>query len=104
MTFVTILSMVLCGILAYFYGRRWWWWVFFAAFFHFWVLLILVVCGPLRIYGPGHTTAQKGQPRWGMDPYYRHEYRWWNGQEWTNRVMDDDVISTDQFGAKKDIR
>jgi hypothetical protein len=34
-------------------------------------------------------------PSWYADPTGRHQYRYWNGTEWTDQVADDQVTSTD---------
>lgn len=33
---------------------------------------------------------------WRSDPTGRHEYRWWDGRQWTNQVADRGVQSTDE--------
>jgi Protein of unknown function (DUF2510) len=37
-------------------------------------------------------------PRWGSDPYHRHQLRWWNGIGWTEQVSDNGVGSVDPVG------
>ncbi|MDE0605151.1 MAG: RDD family protein [bacterium] len=32
---------------------------------------------------------------WEPDPTGRHQYRWWDGEEWTDQVVDDGVQTTD---------
>lgn len=34
-------------------------------------------------------------PAWESDPTTRHEYRWWDGEKWTEYVADDGVQSLD---------
>lgn len=34
-------------------------------------------------------------PRWAADPTGRHQYRYWNGAEWTDQVSDHGVVATD---------
>ena len=36
-----------------------------------------------------------GQPEWRPDPSGRHQFRWWNGREWTEQVATDGVVSTE---------
>jgi uncharacterized RDD family membrane protein YckC len=33
--------------------------------------------------------------RWAPDPLGRHQYRYWDGSQWTEHVSDDGVVSTD---------
>jgi len=40
-------------------------------------------------------TSEAG---WQPDPHGRHEYRYWDGQEWTDQVSDGGVVSTDPPG------
>lgn len=35
---------------------------------------------------------------WKPDPHGRHEYRWWDGNAWTDQVSDGGVVSTDPPG------
>lgn len=35
------------------------------------------------------------QPSWQPDPTDRHDYRWWDGVEWTDQVSDRGVVRTD---------
>ena len=32
---------------------------------------------------------------WDPDPTGRHQYRWWDGERWTDQVADDGVQSVD---------
>lgn len=32
---------------------------------------------------------------WQPDPYGRHQYRWWDGSEWTDQVSDDGNVTSD---------
>lgn len=43
----------------------------------------------------GETDAQE---YWATDPFGRHERRWWDGNKFTDKVMDGDVESTDPPG------
>ena len=38
-------------------------------------------------------------PGWNPDPTGRHEYRYWDGQDWTDDVSDDGVTSVDALDA-----
>ena len=47
-----------------------------------------------RRAAPGSTEY------WARDPYGRHELRWWNGNRYTDKVLDGDVESTDPPGVR----
>lgn len=34
-------------------------------------------------------------PRWAADPTGRHQYRYWDGNDWTDQVSDNGVVATD---------
>ena len=34
-------------------------------------------------------------PRWAADPTARHQYRYWDGNDWTDQVSDNGVVSSD---------
>jgi uncharacterized RDD family membrane protein YckC len=34
-------------------------------------------------------------PRWAADPTGRHQYRYWDGADWTDQVSDNGAVSTD---------
>lgn len=36
-----------------------------------------------------------GQGRWALDPFARHQYRFWNGTAWSEHVADNALLSTD---------
>ena len=36
---------------------------------------------------------------WHPDPTGRHQYRWWDGQEWTDQVADQGVVGVDPVPA-----
>ncbi|WP_420619588.1 RDD family protein [Candidatus Poriferisocius sp.] len=36
---------------------------------------------------------------WEPDPTSRHQYRWWDGEQWTDQVADDGVQSVDPVSA-----
>lgn len=36
-----------------------------------------------------------GVSSWEPDPTGRHQYRWWDGEEWTDQVADDGIQSVD---------
>ena len=40
------------------------------------------------------ATSSAGQ--WAPDPYGRHQYRWWDGAQWTGNVSDHGVVGVDQ--------
>ena len=39
--------------------------------------------------------ARDNPARWSPDPLGRHQYRYWDGSQWTEHVSDDGVVSTD---------
>lgn len=43
---------------------------------------------------PAVAAAAAGQ--WAPDPYGRHQYRWWDGVQWTGNVSDHGVVGVDQ--------
>ncbi len=40
-------------------------------------------------------TTPENPARWSPDPLGRHQYRYWDGSQWTEHVSDDGVVSTD---------
>lgn len=42
-------------------------------------------------------------PAWESDPTTRHEYRWWDGEEWTEHVADDGVQSLDPLTGAENL-
>jgi hypothetical protein len=47
--------------------------------------------------GPGATPT--APPGWSADPTGRHEYRYWDGDEWTEHVSDRGVSAVDPVRA-----
>ncbi|MCY4135739.1 MAG: RDD family protein [bacterium] len=43
-------------------------------------------------------------PAWESDPTTRHEYRWWDGEEWTEYVADNGVQSLDPLTGAENLR
>jgi hypothetical protein len=41
------------------------------------------------------STAAPGAPGWAADPYGRHQWRYWDGNRWTDQVADGSTQSTD---------
>ena len=41
------------------------------------------------------VTAGPGAPGWAADPYGRHQWRYWDGNRWTEQVADGSTQSTD---------
>ena len=65
--------------------------------------------GPIARLGSTHPVARRseqpaGAPEsreyWVQDPFGRHELRWWNGNRYTDRVMDGSVESSDAPGRR----
>jgi hypothetical protein len=46
-----------------------------------------------------HIAGELPLAAWHPDPTKRHEQRFWNGSEWTERVEDNHVESIDHLGA-----
>jgi Protein of unknown function (DUF2510) len=40
-------------------------------------------------------AAAPGAPGWAADPYARHQWRYWDGNRWTDQVADGSTQSTD---------
>lgn len=38
-------------------------------------------------------------PSWQPDPFHRHEFRWWDGQQWTDQVTDQGTVGIDPHWA-----
>jgi uncharacterized RDD family membrane protein YckC len=41
------------------------------------------------------VTTSDNPARWAPDPLSRHQYRYWDGSQWTEHVSDDGVVATD---------
>jgi uncharacterized RDD family membrane protein YckC len=41
------------------------------------------------------SDAPPNPPRWSPDPLGRHEYRYWDGSQWTEHVSDNGMVATD---------
>jgi hypothetical protein len=56
-----------------------------------------LVPAPVRTPAPPTvpTTAEPGAPGWAADPYGRHQWRYWDGNRWTDQVADGSMQSTD---------
>lgn len=56
-----------------------------------------LVPAPVRTPAPPTvpTTAEPGAPGWAADPYRRHQWRYWDGNRWTDQVADGSAQSTD---------
>ena len=54
----------------------------------------------------GWTSLSPAEPEqktyWAHDPFGRHEKRWWDGNRFTDRVMDGDVEGSDPPGQRKE--
>jgi Protein of unknown function (DUF2510) len=57
-----------------------------------------LVPAPVRAPAPpsaAPTAAAPGGPGWGADPFGRHQWRYWDGNRWTDQVADGSTQSTD---------
>ena len=43
-------------------------------------------------------------PAWESDPTTRHEYRWWDGEEWTEHVADNGMQSLDPLTGAENLK
>ena len=43
--------------------------------------------------GAGPTAAHAPEPGWHPDPAQRHQFRFWDGQRWTDAVADNGMVS-----------
>lgn len=43
-------------------------------------------------------------PAWESDPTTRHEYRWWDGEKWTEYVADDGVQALDPLTGTENLK
>ena len=51
-------------------------------------------CGPPR-HRPVAYDRRARRPGWAADPYGRHQWRYWDGNRWTEQVADGSTQSTD---------
>jgi uncharacterized RDD family membrane protein YckC len=45
------------------------------------------------------VSTPENPARWAPDPLGRHQYRYWDGAQWTDHVADDGVVATDPVAA-----
>jgi uncharacterized RDD family membrane protein YckC len=45
------------------------------------------------------VSAPENPPRWAADPLGRHQYRYWDGSQWTEHVSDDGMLTVDPPAA-----
>ena len=43
-------------------------------------------------------------PAWESDPTTRHQYRWWDGERWTDFVADDGVQTLDPLTGAENLK
>ena len=53
-------------------------------------------CG-IPIRSPGDTPAASPSARWNVDPSGKHQYRFWDGVNWSQDVADNGTFSQDSF-------
>ena len=53
-------------------------------------------CG-VPIGAPDGVVAGSSGGRWNVDPSGKHQYRYWDGAEWTDHVAQNGTFSTDPF-------
>lgn len=61
------------------------------------VLTVAALIGALggQAAGSAASAASSGPGQWAADPYGRHQYRWYDGAQWTAQVSDHGVVSQD---------
>ena len=47
----------------------------------------------------GYRSSLMSISSWEPDPTGRHQYRWWDSEQWTDQVADDGVQSTDSISS-----
>ena len=62
-------------------------------------VIFAVVRLGLRGSGRSGTAPVAGAPGWHPDPTGRHEFRYWDGRAWSDRVSDRGHEATDSFDA-----
>ena len=59
------------------------------------IVVVAIVAGTRRV-GRGQAPAPVVTPSgWLTDPMQRHQYRYWDGTQWTAAVSDDGAESSD---------
>jgi hypothetical protein len=48
------------------------------------------------------TSHTGTAPGWLRDPFFKHEYRYWSGSEWTDHITDNGVPGVDPPPSKSD--
>jgi Protein of unknown function (DUF2510) len=56
------------------------------------------VTEPTYPTGPPLTGDPRREPGWQADPAGRHQFRYWDGSQWTDHVADQGVLSTEPLG------
>jgi hypothetical protein len=51
---------------------------------------------------PTDTAHAGTAPGWLRDPFFKHEYRYWSGSEWTDHITDNGVPGVDPPPSKSD--
>jgi hypothetical protein len=61
------------------------------------ILVIVVVTIVVAVRRPGRQglVPAAAPPGWLTDPLQRHQYRYWDGAQWTGAVSDDGAQSSD---------
>jgi len=58
----------------------------------FGLIIIAVMKDPVKRQAE-YVAATSAPPGWQPDPYGQHEYRWWDGSQWSQQVSDQGVQS-----------
>lgn len=60
------------------------------------VIVVVAIVAGARRSGRGQARAPVATPPgWLTDPMQRHQYRYWDGTQWTGAVSDDGAESSD---------
>ena len=59
------------------------------------VLIVVGIVSLVRRSGLQGPQAPAAPPGWLADPAQRHQYRYWDGRQWTATVSDDGARSSD---------
>lgn len=59
------------------------------------IVIVAIVVGVRRSGRRRGTTSVVTSPGWLTDPAQRHQFRYWDGTQWTAAVSDDGAQSSD---------
>jgi hypothetical protein len=59
------------------------------------VIVVVAIVAAVRRPGRRGPAPATAPPGWLTDPMQRHQYRYWDGAQWTGAVSDDGAESSD---------